>query len=172
MASLCCFAQAKNKDQVIEFPFEFHKNEIILQVSVNGKDPFNMMLDTGTDPSGVDLATAKELGLKLHPLGTEITGGRPGMEPFTLLNLSGAHPATRCGNVFDVTAKGTGGLSPYFFIWTNATPVSPSYAPTNLAEMTAGQGNVPVQSADAQIRSYNIRVAMSCTGGGGGGQIP
>jgi len=74
-ASFCCFAQAKSKEQVIEIPFEFHKNEIILQVSVNGKGPFNMMLDTGTDPSVVDLTTAKELGLKLQPLGKEISGG-------------------------------------------------------------------------------------------------
>lgn len=75
LASLCCFAQATNNAQVIEIPFEFHKNEIILQVSVNGKGPLNMMLDTGTDPSGIDLATAKELGLKLHPVGKEISGG-------------------------------------------------------------------------------------------------
>ena len=75
IASICCFAQAKSKDQVIEIPFEFYKNEIILQVSVNGKGPFSMMLDTGTDPSGVAITTAKELGLKLHPLGKEISGG-------------------------------------------------------------------------------------------------
>ena len=75
IASICCFAQTKSKDQVIEIPFEFYKNEIILQVSVNGKGPFNMMLDTGTDPSGVAITTAKELGLKLHPLGKEISGG-------------------------------------------------------------------------------------------------
>jgi len=75
VASLCCFAQTKSKEQVIEIPFEFHKNEIILQVKVNGKGPFNMMLDTGTDPSAVDLTTAKELGLKLHPVGKEISGG-------------------------------------------------------------------------------------------------
>ena len=97
---------------------------------------------------------------------------RPGVEPFTILSLSVTQPATRCGNVFDVTAKATGGLSPYFFTWTNATPVSPSYAPTNVAEMTAGQGSVTVQSADGQVRSYNIRVPISCTGGGGGGVIP
>jgi hypothetical protein len=94
-----------------------------------------------------------------------------GAEPFTVLNLSVTQPASRCGNVFYVTAKATGGLSPYFFTWTNATPVSPSNAPINTAEMTAGQGTVTVQSADGQIRSYNIRVPISCTGGGGGGQI-
>lgn len=75
LASFGCLAQSKSKEQVIEIPFEFHKNEIILQVRVNGKGSFNMMLDTGTDPSAVDLTTARELGLKLRPLGKEITGG-------------------------------------------------------------------------------------------------
>jgi len=68
-------AQAGGKQQVIEVPFDFYKNEIILQVKVNGKGPFNMMLDTGTDPSGVDLTTARHIGLKLHPLGKPATGG-------------------------------------------------------------------------------------------------
>jgi hypothetical protein len=102
----------------------------------------------------------------------QLFADRPGVEPSTVLSLSVSHPATRCGDVFYVTAKATGGLSPYTFTWTNATPVSPSYAPTNMAEMTAGQGSVTVQSADGQIRSYTIRVPISCTGGGGGGQIP
>lgn len=97
---------------------------------------------------------------------------RAGLEPLTQLSLSVTHPPNRCGNVFYVTAKATGGLSPYAFTWTNATPVSPSYAPTNMAEMTAGQGSVTVQSADGQTRSYNIRVPINCGGGGGGGQIP
>jgi hypothetical protein len=57
--------QASGQQQVVEIPFDFVRNEIILQVKVDGKGPFNMMLDTGTDPSAVDLATAKELGLEL-----------------------------------------------------------------------------------------------------------
>lgn len=97
---------------------------------------------------------------------------RAGLEPFAALSLSVTHPATRCGDVFYVTAKATGGLSPYTFTWVNATPVSPSYAPTNMAEMSAGQGSVTVQSADGQVRSYSIRVPINCTGGGGGGVIP
>src|SRR5689334_5743827 len=80
-ASLCCFAQSKSKDQLIEIPFDFHKNEIILQVTVNGKGPFNMMLDTGTDPSAIDLTTAKDLGLKLHPAGKELSGGGTNSNP-------------------------------------------------------------------------------------------
>jgi len=80
---LCCLlvtvfvssAHAGGKQQVVEIPFDFYHNEIILQVKVNGKGPFNMMLDTGTDPSAVDLNTAKDIGLKLHPLGKPGTGG-------------------------------------------------------------------------------------------------
>ena len=80
---LCCLlvslgisvARADGKQQVVEVPFEFYRNEIILQVKVNGKGPFNMMLDTGTDPSAVDLNTAREMGLKLRPLGKPGSGG-------------------------------------------------------------------------------------------------
>jgi hypothetical protein len=97
---------------------------------------------------------------------------RVGQETFSLLELSVTHPAFRCGEAFDVIAKATGGLSPYTFTWSNATPVSPPYAPTNYATMTAGQGSVTVQSADGQMRTYSIRVPIKCTGGGGGGVIP
>jgi len=69
------FAQASSKEQVIEVPFEFHRNEIILAVKVNGKGSLLMMLDTGTDPSAVDLNTAKEIGLKLDPIGRQAEGG-------------------------------------------------------------------------------------------------
>ena len=80
---LCCLllvsgvvsVQAGGKQQVVEVPFDFYKNEIILQVKVNGKGPYNMMLDTGTDPSAIDLATAREIGLKVHTLGKPGTGG-------------------------------------------------------------------------------------------------
>src|SRR6185295_13172129 len=61
--------------QVVEVPFDFVRNEIIVQVKVDGKGPFNMMLDTGTDPSAVDLATARELGLKLSSVGGPVSGG-------------------------------------------------------------------------------------------------
>jgi len=66
---------ASGQQQVVEIPFDFVRNEIIVQVKVDGKGPFNMMLDTGTDPSVVDLATAKELGLKLSSAGGPVSGG-------------------------------------------------------------------------------------------------
>src|SRR5215203_5082863 len=66
---------ATGQQQVVEVPFDFYRNEIIVQVKVNGKGPFNMMLDTGTDPSAVDIATAREIGLKLDAVGSRATGG-------------------------------------------------------------------------------------------------
>jgi hypothetical protein len=74
----CCLpsvSQTSRKEQVIEVPFDFYQNEIILQVKVNDKGPFNMMLDTGTDPSAIDLSTAKDLGLKLDHIGGPGSGG-------------------------------------------------------------------------------------------------
>ena len=72
-------AVAQEKSKFVEVPFEFYRNEIIVHVKVNGKGPFNMMLDTGTDPSAVDLATAKELDLKISPVGGKASGGGSGV---------------------------------------------------------------------------------------------
>jgi hypothetical protein len=102
----------------------------------------------------------------------QLFADRVGQEPTTVLSLAVTQPNKRCGNSFYVTAKATGGLSPYTFTWANATPITPANAPTNTAEMTAGQGDVTVQSADGQTRSYHISVPINCGGGGGGGQIP
>ena len=79
LSCVCSLAQVKNKMRAVEIPFDFHRNAIILQVKINGNGPFNMMLDTGTDPSAVELTTARELGLKLIPLGSKLVGG--GTEP-------------------------------------------------------------------------------------------
>lgn len=59
----------------IEVPFEFEHNQIIVQVKIAGKGPFNMLLDTNTDPSAIDAATARELGLNVGPKGATATGG-------------------------------------------------------------------------------------------------
>jgi len=59
----------------VEVPFEFEHNQIILQVKIAGKGPFNMLLDTDTDPSAIDAATAHELGLVVGAKGTTATGG-------------------------------------------------------------------------------------------------
>lgn len=72
---LVCLGQGGSKDQIVEVPFEFYQNEIIVQVKIDGKGPFNMMLDTGTDPSAIEVTTARELGLKLDAVGKPVSGG-------------------------------------------------------------------------------------------------
>lgn len=49
-----------------EIEFEYIKNEIILSVTINKGGPFKMLLDTGFDPSVIDLETAKSLNLQLR----------------------------------------------------------------------------------------------------------
>jgi len=75
LIALGAFAPVTGQQAAVEVPFEFFRNEIIVQVKVDGKGPFNMMLDTGTDPSAIDLATAKELGLKLSGGRGPVSGG-------------------------------------------------------------------------------------------------
>ncbi len=67
--------QASKEVRAIEVPFEFVKNEIVVHVRINGKGPFQMLLDTGTDPSAIDLNAAKEIGLKTSEVGQKGSGG-------------------------------------------------------------------------------------------------
>jgi predicted aspartyl protease len=78
--TLLCFGvpargHAQNVKPVGEVPFEFVRKQIVVQVKIAGKGPFNMLFDTDTDPSAIDLATARELGLKLGSKGYQGTGG-------------------------------------------------------------------------------------------------
>src|SRR5260370_36959066 len=66
---------AQNQAPSAEVPFEFIRNQIVVQVKIAGKGPFNMLLDTDTDPSAIDLATARELGLQLGSKGYQGSGG-------------------------------------------------------------------------------------------------
>src|SRR6266699_2086739 len=72
--SCVALSQSSNKP-IAEVPFAFDHTSVIIQVKVNGKGPFNMVLDTGSDVATIDLATAKELGLNLKPTGQQATGG-------------------------------------------------------------------------------------------------
>jgi predicted aspartyl protease len=68
-------AFAQSAKAPIEIPFEFVANQIIVQAKIGGKGPFNMLIDTDTDPSAIDSATAKELGLDTGAKGSVTTGG-------------------------------------------------------------------------------------------------
>lgn len=62
------------KDDVIDVPFEFYRDSVIVQVKVNEKGPFNMLLDTGVNPSVIDRQAAKKIGLKLSAKGSQGSG--------------------------------------------------------------------------------------------------
>jgi predicted aspartyl protease len=59
----------------IEVPFEYFKNEILVQVQINGHGPLTMLLDTGTDPSAIDLETAESIGIRRSSKGQQGDGG-------------------------------------------------------------------------------------------------
>ncbi|HEV7476042.1 MAG TPA: retropepsin-like aspartic protease [Pyrinomonadaceae bacterium] len=79
--NLCCLstpAQVSPSNHAFSVPFDYEHDEIILQVKVNGLGPFNMMLDLDTDPSAIDVKTARELNLKLKEVGKRGLGGGSG----------------------------------------------------------------------------------------------
>ncbi len=59
----------QSKPGTTEVPFAFERSSVIVQVKVNDKGPYNMLMDTGAEQSAIDLNTAKELGLKLTSIG-------------------------------------------------------------------------------------------------------
>lgn len=73
--SCVVFSQSPGSQPIAEVPFAFDRTSVIIQVKLNGKGSYNMVLDTGSDISTVDLATAKELGLKLKSTDEQATGG-------------------------------------------------------------------------------------------------
>ena len=61
--------------QSVEVPFDFIHNEIVVKVMINGKGPFSAMIDTGTDPSAIDLTTARQIGIELGTKAHKSSGG-------------------------------------------------------------------------------------------------
>src|SRR5437660_3462955 len=78
MLACCVWGVAQTPKAPAEVPFEFLHNQIVVQVKVNGKGPLNMLIDTDTDPSAIDSATAKGLGLQVGSSGAPASGGGTG----------------------------------------------------------------------------------------------
>ena len=55
--------------EVVTVPFQFTRQVIRLSVGVNGGGPYNLFLDTGTDPSVLDLTVAESIAAFEIPLG-------------------------------------------------------------------------------------------------------
>jgi hypothetical protein len=91
---------------------------------------------------------------------------RPGYEPSSPLSLAISNPTRTCTEVFTVTATATGGLSPYSFVWTGASPSSASSDPSNTASVWTYQtATVRVTSADGQTATRSLYYEPYCTGG-------
>jgi len=73
--SVAAALSAQTVKTSIEVPFEFVHNQIVVEVRIAGKGPFNFLVDTNTDPSAIDSATARELGLQLGAQGAQASGG-------------------------------------------------------------------------------------------------
>ncbi len=50
-------------EPMVSVDFRMPRNQIVVQARIGGAGPFNFLLDTATDPSGFDLATADSLGI-------------------------------------------------------------------------------------------------------------
>jgi len=68
-------------------PFAFVHNEVIVQVLIDGKGPYAMMLDTDTDPSVVSLALARSSGFTLRRMKGDASGGGTGHPDLYLTRL-------------------------------------------------------------------------------------
>ncbi|WP_158443099.1 aspartyl protease family protein [Rubrivivax gelatinosus] len=64
-----------------EVGFEFHRHSVVVQAMLAGSGPYEVLLDTGVNPSGIDAATARELGLQTTGPAAEVAGGGAGRNP-------------------------------------------------------------------------------------------
>ena len=74
LATVASTTRAQQQKPPVEVPFEFVHNQIVVQVKIAGRGPFNMLVDTNTDPSAIDEKTARELGLSIGSSGAPASG--------------------------------------------------------------------------------------------------
>ncbi len=103
------------KRTVIEIPFEFIHESIVVQATINGRGPFWMLLDSGADPSIVELGTAKSVDLKIAAKGQQGSGGGAGgnlayetslqlLQLGGLTALGGLTPLPEPGRISEITS--------------------------------------------------------------------
>jgi hypothetical protein len=71
-------------EQTLRVPFDFSKSEIAIDATVNG-EPLYILLDTGVDPSVIDLKSAEALHLKIERKAADEVSGYGNTEKPTAL---------------------------------------------------------------------------------------
>jgi len=61
--------------EAVEVPFIFEHDAILVQVRIGQHEPVTMMLDTGADPSAINLSFAQSEDFKLREVHGQIAGG-------------------------------------------------------------------------------------------------
>ncbi len=79
LATALVLIAATARAEPLTVPFDFSRNAIGLEVTVKGK-VLHVLLDTGVDPSAIDLAKATELGLKIDKSGGGEASGEGGAQ--------------------------------------------------------------------------------------------
>ncbi|HEY1750007.1 MAG TPA: retropepsin-like aspartic protease [Caulobacteraceae bacterium] len=106
------FAAAAADARPLSLPFDFSRGAVAIQVSVGGA-PLRMLLDTGVDPSVIDLARAEALGLKLDRAAAGAGSGTGTTKQSTAIptRIAGLAVAGRGAAPFDALATDLGDLS-------------------------------------------------------------
>jgi predicted aspartyl protease len=63
----CSIAEGPTTPVVV--PFSFERGQIVVEAYVNGHGPLRFLFDTATDPSSIDLATARSVGVTVKATG-------------------------------------------------------------------------------------------------------
>ena len=106
-------ACATSRASPLETPFDFSRSEIVIEISIKGKTLY-AIVDTGVDPSVIDLAAADHLGLKVDRTNSGEAGGfgeGKGMTVFpTRIEGLSIHGHNFAG--FDALASDTSAFTP------------------------------------------------------------
>lgn len=81
LAGLLVPAAAHAGPPLAEVAFDFHERSVIVQATLAGAGPFEVLLDTGVNPSAIDTATARALGLVMSGPAADVAGGGAGRKP-------------------------------------------------------------------------------------------
>ena len=74
MATKCACAAERPASIKTEMSFDLVHGAVIVSATLEGRGPFAMILDTGADPSIVDIQTARALGMKIASQGEQGVG--------------------------------------------------------------------------------------------------